>query len=222
MRCVVLLCLLLAALCCTACGGKTYYAGVDALAAEDYKQQEDDVYMLLPYDAAVRADDLQFQEVARALRTVFLRQGMRLTDSLQSASCLAYVDYGLGETRTALRSTTTPIWGTRLVNGRNVDTVVGMNTDTRSYDVHTRYLRLYAHRKGKNAATPGPQLWQVSVSSSGTSDDFRSLLPALVQPLHGLLGVPTRGRRYFSVELPENEGAPIMEELDGDPEMTAY
>ena len=215
-RCAVLVvCVLLL---CTGCaGGRTYYAGVDALAAPDYRLREGDTFCILPYGDGLRADDLRYQEVAEALRPVFARQGMRVVERWQDATCLAFVDFGVGGMRTVQRSMSSPVWGTRMVGGRAVNTVVGVTTDTRTYDIFTRYLRIYAHLRGGGPSSPGMQVWQTAVESCGVSDDFRSVLPALVLALEGRLGGRTQGREYLAVTFPE-KGEAVTEAREDVPE----
>lgn len=160
-------------------------------------------YILLPAMDGVTPSDLQFREYAAYIHGALERRGFVATDDLDQADIAIFVRYGLGDPRSEAYSYSIPTYGqtgggTATYSGSTYGTggstySSGTVTQTPTYGVtgsqtisgtrtsYFRFLSLDAIDLStySDGSEPVP-VWKTTVTSRGSSDDLRRVLPVLV------------------------------------------
>lgn len=160
-------------------------------------------YVLWPGNKGVNVYDLQFQEYARDLRRVLARHGFVRAKNVATADVAILLSYGIGDPQTHQFSYSLPVYGqtgvsssstfgTATVNGDSGTYsgttmytpsygITGYTAQSGSYTTFFRYARIDAYdlnvyRKSKKQI----QIWQTTITSTGTSGDLRRVFPILM------------------------------------------
>lgn len=196
---LILMTILLAG--CATVGQPTYSVSVDSLASPDASKKR--TYLLIPGNEGVTWDDLQFQEYATYLMRVLNAQGYVLAKSTEEANLAIILSYGIGDPQTQQYSYNLPTWGKTGVSSANtygtartygntttLNTtttytptygITGYNTYTGTTTTFFRYAFItgYDYEKFKETEKQ-VQLWQTTVTSTGSSGDLRQVFPVLI------------------------------------------
>lgn len=179
----------------------SYNVAVDALASSDAIKKKN--YLLMPGNADVTLDDLQFQEFSAYLVRVLSAQGYVPAESAQNADIVITLSYGIGDPVTNEYSAYIPLWGKTGVSSINtsgtataygssasVNTtttytpeygITGFSTYTGTATTFFRYAIITAYDVDKYIETEKlVKLWQSTITSTGSSDDLRLIFPVLI------------------------------------------
>jgi hypothetical protein len=186
---------------CATTGQPTFNVAVDSLASQQASNKK--TYLLIPGNEGVTWDDLQFQEYATYLMRVLNAQGYVLAKSADEADLAIILSYGIGDPQTHQYSFNLPTWGqtgvssantygtattygnTTSVNATTTYTptygVTGYNTYTGTRTTFFRYALITGYDFEKYKETEQQtQLWQTTITSTGSSGDLRRVFPILI------------------------------------------
>ena len=171
-------------------------------------------YILFPGLKNVSDTDLQYREYAKYVNHTMIIKGYQKTQSLSEADIAVYLSYGIGEPETKQSTVSIPIVGQTGISSvkttgslstfGNTATysenktytptygVTGVRTRTKSYTTYDRYIRLIAidlneYRKTNKEV----QVWNTTVTSTGTSGDLRRVFPVMLAASKSYIGGDT-------------------------------
>ncbi|UTM57068.1 hypothetical protein L4174_014910 [Photobacterium sp. CCB-ST2H9] len=201
MRHLLILVLFLGLSGCSTLGQPTFNVVVDSLTSGTAQHQK--TYVLLPGNAGVSVNDLQFREYSTYLVRVLQAKGYVAATTPESAEQAIFLSYGIGEPQTQHYSYQLPTWGQTGVafansykttstfgsmtsqTGTTMNTpsygITGYQTYTASETTFLKYVQIegVAFDKNSRSETPVP-LWKTTATSSDASDDLRRVFPVLV------------------------------------------
>jgi len=186
---------------CATTAQPTFNIAVDSLASLQAPSKK--TYLLIPGNEGVTWDDLQFQEFAIYLMRVLNAQGYVSAKSADEADLAIILSYGIGDPQTHQYSYSLPTWGQTGVSSANTygtattygNTtsvnatttyqptygVTGYNTYTGTRVTFFRYAFITGYDFGKYKETEQQtQLWQTTITSTGSSGDLRRVFPILI------------------------------------------
>jgi hypothetical protein len=186
---------------CATMGQPEFHVSVDSLAAPS--AQEKRTYLLLPGNQGVTWDDLQFQEYATYVMRVLTAKGFVSAEKAEDADVAIVLSYGIGDPQKEQYSYSLPVWGQTGVSSAytygtataygNSASYSGTTTYTPTYGVtgytsHTgtrvsyfRYAVITGYDfKEFQKSKKQVQLWNTTVTSTGSSGDLRQVFPILV------------------------------------------
>lgn len=201
MRILLFIFLAIALTGCATVRPPTFNVAVDSLASLDAPSKK--TYLLIPGNEGVTWDDLQFQEYATYLMRVLNAQGYILAKSPDEADLAIILSYGIGDPQTHQYSYSLPTWGqtgvssantygsattygnTTSVNATTTYTpsygITGYNTYTGIATTFFRYALITGYDFEKYKETEKQiQLWQTTITSTGSSGDLRRVFPILI------------------------------------------
>lgn len=193
----VLVCLLVLSI--EGCGGLRYEARVNAFLNEDHHIASGATYVVLPgHDIE---EDLAFKEYREMVERRLDSLGYKKAD-FDHADIAVHLSYAVDSGRTRQYATSTPVYGqtgggTSTVQGMNLSTgqlytgtvqtpstygVVGSHTQVGAYTLYTRTLKMdvFDLTAFRSIKTP-EHLWEAEVSSAGSSNDLRMVMPVLIE-----------------------------------------
>lgn len=188
-------------------------------------------YVLMPGGKGIEVGDLQFQEFAGYIDKVLAEKGFEKASALEVADIAVFFTYAIGDPQTYQYSYSIPTWGQTGVSAAhtygtvysygNTGTYTGTTTYTPTYGVtgstthiatdtvYRRFLYLDAYDLAiyakENKMT---QVWKTSVTSIGSSNDLRMVLPYMVTAMKPYL-VTNTGRKV-DVEIFANDPAVLL------------
>jgi len=137
--------------------------------------------------------DLEFQDYARMVEMKLRERGYRRTD-LSSADVAIFIAYGINSAGVRSYAYSLPVYGTNTFSGSSLGSggmttfsgttsgVVGSRTVAGSTQVFSRTLIVdvvdHAHYKNTGQIV---SLWKGDITSTGTSNDLRLVMPMLVE-----------------------------------------
>ena len=160
-------------------------------------------YILLPGNRDTSVDDLQFKEYATYVERALGYQGFQKADSPETANCVIFLNYGIGDPVMLQRTYSVPVWGQTGVSSSTSGTftpnysgsisynattsntpqygITGFQQRTENYTMYSRFILLdafdFSAYKTDNKSIP---LWKTTVTSQGSSGDLRFVFPYLV------------------------------------------
>ncbi|VAW93593.1 hypothetical protein MNBD_GAMMA20-2278 [hydrothermal vent metagenome] len=211
MRTCTLVLVFLSVLGLTACGSQSIKVSVDSIVGQ--KDISSKQYTWLSGMRETSRNDLYFREFSRYFQTVLYDHGYQ-QGAGKDAPVIIYFSYGVSPGRTTQYTTTTPIYdwegGDTIVytetkkdkKGKTTSTVtstvttparqrlVGMSVGARRYTVFTRFVTLEAKRYQAGGKPKDMQtLWKTSITSTGSSNDLRALMPIMATASAPYIGV---------------------------------
>ena len=221
------------------CAGTPYSVGVDAISAVDNYVMENKRYYFFPLNKDVNIDDLQFKEVCRLLKPYFENKNMIVTENLYNADYIVMIDYGISEPKEHIETYNTPVTGITgydsytygnsnsaldrnniygTYNSQTYSTprygIVGYQQNVRTYTDYERHIGMAAYglNKENEDIKLGNQVWKVFIHSIGSSGDFRSVLPIMLNVLPETLGKNTYGAVYYDIYNHNSPGEPLLDD----------
>ena len=202
----------------------TFHVNIDSISSThaDLKKK----YILSPGIKDVKDTDLQFIEYSKYIDKVLISRGFIKAKSYEDANVAIFLVYGIGNPQKHAYSYALPIWGQTGISSSstygilntfgNTTTYSGFTTYTPTYGItgfvpvsgsyvtYFRFLILDAvdldeYKQSQKIR----QLWQTTVTSTGSSGDLRRVFPVLVAASKPYLGLNT-GRR-IEIRLAEED-----------------
>jgi len=166
--------------------------------------------------------DLFFQEFSHYFDYVLQKNGYIRVDSKQTADIEIFFGYGISDgltdistyswpvydviggesisiTETTTDSSGSPVTTTRVIYIPPRIARIGTTFESKSYTTFNRTAVLEA-RQTTTQGVSGPALWKILISSVGTSNDIREVMPYLAAASVAYIGKNTRDKRAFVVE----------------------
>ena len=167
-------------------------------------------HAVVPLDGG-QAGDLQFAEVRQQVERALGQTGLQVAATGERPDVGVFVDYGIGAPRIETAVLSLPVWGQTGVssstttgtinrsgsfNAVTTNTpsygVVGTNNVPISSTVYDRFLTLNGFDLNEYARTKEvKRLWQIKVTSSGSSGDLRLVIPYLLASAVPYIGKST-------------------------------
>jgi hypothetical protein len=160
-------------------------------------------YVMFSGMEKVSSDDLQFQEYSRYVENALQSKGYKKSESIENANVAIFISYGIGEPKQHQFTYSVPVYGKTGIassntygtvnsygNRANYNTsttytpsygVIGATTQVGTTTTYTRFLQIDALALEPNKKTkPEKNLWKTTVTSTGTSNDLRRVMPVMV------------------------------------------
>jgi hypothetical protein len=190
--------------------GPVFQVEVSGLAAPATESRKS--FILIPGLKDVAISDLQFQEYAGHVSRALMSQGFSIAANAETADLVVVLFYGIGDPTSNVRSFSLPVWGqTGVASSHTTGTVnvwgntgsysgtttytpsygvTGYKTHVQSYTTYFRFAQLSAYDfKTYKSTGKEIQLWETTITSTGSSGDLRQVFPILVAA-----GAPFFGR----------------------------
>jgi hypothetical protein len=205
-----------------------FYVSVDSISAPEASLKKK--YILLPGLKDIEPSDLQFKEYAGYVEKALTSMGFARTDSIEDANVAIFVVYGIGDPQEHQYIYSLPVWGqTGISSSTTYGTlstyggygsyygtttytpkygITGYTTHTGNYTTYFRFFILDAvdleeYKRSQKVV----QLWQTTVTSTGSSGDLRRVFPVLVAAAKPYIGANTG--KQVEVTLTENDKAVV-------------
>lgn len=207
----------------TACGTGPlrYSTQVDSLASPNATQAK--TYLILPGNAGVTADDLQYQEFATYVMRSLTANGFVEAKKFDDADVAVVLTYGIGDPQTHEYSYSLPTFGQTGVSSSQTSGIVtssgsysatttytpsfgvtGYVPQTGSVTTYFRYVVMAGYDlKVYQATGKQVQLWRTRITSTGTSGDLRTVFPIMIAAAEPYVGV--NSGKQVTVELKEGD-----------------
>jgi len=214
--------------CAASSSAPSFRVGVDSIV--DPSVQQKIKYFLFPADSSVSPNDLYFKEYSNYVEKVLTKQGYEKTNIADAQILILlqygigdpvtkYYSYSIpvfgridqGDATVTSRTSSYGSLGNLSTSGNSTTKTeikskpaygqVGSNTYSDSYTTYFRYLILeaidiekYKDTKNLNA------IWKTTITSSGSSNDLRRVVPILVYGASNYIGKNTKQRIYLNIE----------------------
>jgi len=192
-----------------------YHVDVDSISSPDADSKKK--YILLSGIKDVKDTDLQFIEYTKYIETALISRGFSKATTIEDANVAIFLVYGIGNPQKNTYSYALPMWGQTGVSSSttygslntfgNTATYSGTTTYNPTYGItgffpvsgsyvnYFRFLILDAVDIDEYKKTQKMnQLWQTTVTSTGSSGDLRLVFPVMVAASKEYLGLNT-GKR---------------------------
>lgn len=225
----ILLCILLTG--CATIGQRPYFVDVSGLSSQAAHQYRS--YIILPGNKGVMPDDLQFQEYAMGLSRALQVDGFVPAETGEVADVVIVLSYGIGDPQTHQYSFVLPVFGQTGIASSYSSGVINSYGNSASYSGTTTYVPTYGVRgympisreyttyfryvlvaayqlkpllESKNLV----ELWQTTISSTGSSGDLRQVYPILVAAAFPYFATDT-GRQIHIKVFESDEAIKLIE-----------
>lgn len=182
----------------------------------NYANPKGNKYFILSANKDVPTSDLEFAEYARHIGTVLNKNGLQRVDSLDEASIVVFLGYGISDPKHTRYSYTIPEYGktsggsssfssTTFGQGGMYNTFGTINTQPeygvtgykQVSGVKTRFtghilLDAYDLDTYKRTKELKP-MWKIVVTSSGPKGDLRYIVPYMATSFDGFVGINSMG-----------------------------
>ncbi len=197
-----------------------YKVSVDSISTPQAKQKTR--YVLNPAHKGVNADNLEYQEFARYTDRALALRGFTKAASVDEANLAVLLEYGRSDPHFYEYTYSTPIYGRTGVESSStygsVNTyahgasysesttykpsygVVGSQINVGTGVLYYRYCKLTGIDVEKYKLTGKMvELWRTTVTSIGSSDDFRRVFPILIGASKDYIAMNTGKKWEFSI-----------------------
>lgn len=210
----------------------TYSVSADSICAETFSPTEKGKkYFLLPdANKKMKIDDLAFKEVKSELQKAFDKNGMIITDNIYDADYAVFIDFGIGNPKDHQATYSVPEYGItgyaqsstygtyNAYSGQFSSTTyntpiygqTGSHDVTERWTTYNRWLKLVAYALNHKKKDIENQVWQTSIESRGSTDDFRLILPIMVEVLKKDIASNTRRKINYDVRITEGKDGQTM------------
>jgi len=166
--------------------------------------------------------DLFFQEFRQYFEYVLHKEGYTRVNTETGADIIIFLGYGISDGMTDISTYSWPIY--EAIGGESISitettmdssgnavtttrviyiparvTRVGTTYETKAFTTFNRSAILEARKSTTNNGS-GDAVWKLLISSVGTSNDIREVMPYLAAASSGFIGKNSRDRRAFVVE----------------------
>lgn len=214
-----------AALLLAGCSRHSLLVHVDAIAGPEAQQKKR--YVLIPADANLANDALQYSEYAAYVNRIMVDAGFQPGASYDDADIAVLFSYKLSDPETVTWTESVPIIGqTGISSSTTYGTlslygsggtfssttthkpaygVVGHRERTRRQTIYHRFMQLDAYDVAKFQADQSMvHVWKAAAVSTGTSSDLRRVLPYMAVAMKPHLGASSGHQKRVSVS-PKDE-----------------
>lgn len=187
-------------------------------------------YILLSGLKDIGPTDLQFTEYAGYVEKALTPMGLSRTDNFEDANVAIFLAYGIGDPQKHQYTYSLPVWGQTGVSSSTTygtlstyggyGSYYGTTTYTPTYGItgytthigtYTTYFRFFVldaiDLEEYKSSQKVVQLWQTTVTSTGSSADLRRVFPVLVAASKPYIGTNT-GKKV-KLTLTENDKAVV-------------
>lgn len=201
-----------------------FYVSVDSISAPTAAIKTK--YILLPANEGVAECDLQYREYTSYVERALNSRGYIKSASFQEADIAIFLGYGIGAPKTHQYTYSLPAYGQTGVSSSHTNSTVnvygnnatysgtttytpsygvtGSTTQSGEYTTYFRYMFLNAYDLDEYRKTKKEQeVWKTTITSSGSSNDLRQILPILVAASKPHIGTNTG--KMVEVILHEND-----------------
>jgi hypothetical protein len=176
---------------------------IDSLRGDTSKDKRD--FIIVSGKAGVETTDLQFKEFSRYVTNALDNIGYERSSDPRKAGIVVFLNYGIGAPKTTYYSYSYPVYGftgggatkftattrdetsTKTVETEGEITqtpefgVVGTRSRTESKTTYDRYIILEAASVARLIADQEIEpVWRTTITSTGASNDFRTVFPILL------------------------------------------
>jgi hypothetical protein len=162
-------------------------------------------YIIASGDSAVDESSLQYLEFASYVKKILAAKGYAETNDWDDADLMIFFKYGISDPETFQQTYAVPTWGQTGVSstttkgnvyvnpyGNNIDYnetttssptygITGSRNVTRTYTKYFRYITLTAYDLNVYKTDEKEKIaWNTILTSSGSSDDLRRVIPYMV------------------------------------------
>lgn len=200
----------------SSCSTVRYYVNVSSISSGEDSGRR---VAILPLDQKVSLDDLQFREFSRYLEKAMASKGYVVTQERASAQVFVLLGYAISDPQERQTTTIMPMtsyqsgqtvnsyaysggysaYGTATSSGTYSTTYVPM---TSSYTTYTRLIKISAFDVRVSKEKP-KQLWETTISSTGSSGDLRQVFPMMLAASMEHIGTNTRSE--INTEIAERD-----------------
>ena len=204
-----------------ACATTTKYTvNVSSLASPQFNSGQ--TFDVVPRDNSIQKTDLQFQEYKSYVVRALQANGFKLIEDGAPPEMVVFLDYGIGDPQTKVRSYSVPVFGKTGVSSTNTTGtytnntynqtttstptygVSGYRSGVTSYDVYTRRIIIegfsLADWETKGELVPA---FETAILSTGSSGDLRAVFPVMIGAASQYIGRSTD--KSVSVTLAESD-----------------
>ncbi|HVC28104.1 MAG TPA: hypothetical protein VNF48_00990 [Gammaproteobacteria bacterium] len=166
-------------------------------------EQTRKTYIILPGNKGITPDDLQFQEYASELTRALQIRGFAPANAAQDADMIIVLSYGIGNPQSHEYSYVMPMFGQTGISSSYTSGVINSYGSTSSYSGSTTYVPSYGitgyvptvseyttyfrfaiitayDPKALEQSHTQMELWQTTITSTGSSGDLRRIFPILI------------------------------------------
>jgi hypothetical protein len=168
-------------------------------------------FVLLPAEDISPETELQFLEYSTLVERALLARGFRKAAGFETADLAIFIAYGISDPKVTTHTYRRPVWGqtgvtatttgttrANILGGVDIDAtttetptygMTGYRTETNTSTSFERYLDLTAYDLVKFRQNEAQEVtWDARVTSVGSSDDLRRVLPVMVAAARPYLG----------------------------------
>lgn len=228
-------CIGIALLLLSGCGGLPVKSDVDSFSSASPSVAARTHFVLLPASKDVDPSDLEFQEYCRYVAKALTMDGFEPAKTLDDADVIIFMGYGIGNPQNHPYSYALPIYGQTGIASANtygtinsyggISTYSGTTTYTPSYGItgyqtvvrskttYFRFLTLDALDLAEYRATKSVvPLWKTTITSTGSTNDLRLVMPVLVAEAQPYLAKNTEHKIRVEMDFDDSEVTTIKSE----------
>lgn len=187
----------------SSCSSTHYVVEVDSYGSDSYLIEKK--YFLSSADTTINENNLQYIEFSNYLRKALNQKGYSESQKPDEADLVVFFNYGISDPETFQRTVYLPTWGQTGVSSTNTSGTIDVNaynnkvnynqktTSTPKYGItgyrpenqtitqYLRYLTITAYDFNAYKENGSQKIiWNVNITSSGTSSDLRKVFPYLI------------------------------------------
>lgn len=196
---------------------KPIIVDIDAITSRTPGVSTNRHFLMLPASKDISPGDLEFQEFSRRVSAELIQKGFQPAANLSQADLIIFVGYGIGNPQNNEYSYSMPVFGqTGIASANTFGTInsfgaystysgtttytpmygiTGFQSYVGNYTMYFRYLTIdaydYAAYKKDQSVT---ELWKATMTSTGTINDLRFVIPYMIVAAGPYLGADT-GRK---------------------------
>lgn len=180
-----------------------YVVEVDAYGNDGYLNSKK--YIIASGDSTIKESSLQYLEFSEYIKKLLASKGYVETQDWDNADLMIFFKYGISDPATFQQTYAVPTWGQTGVSstttkgnvyvnpyGNNIDYnqtttsnptygVTGSRNVTKTYTQYFRYITLTAYDLNAYKKSDKEKIiWNTIITSSGSSDDLRKVIPYMV------------------------------------------
>jgi len=161
---------------------------VDAISSPTYEASSK-TFTVIPGEGT--SADLQFEEYRAALTSALESEGFLNSEGSTKTDLLIRLSYGIGNPETINETYSTPQVKLYKRGTPAKDKTTTYQTHSRTLTTYNRYAVVSAYVFSEDQGQELTQLWQTTITSTGSSGDLRRVFPFLMKGAQGYFGINT-------------------------------
>ncbi|HWR11280.1 MAG TPA: hypothetical protein VN445_05640 [Rectinemataceae bacterium] len=203
---------------------KTLVMQIDGIGRDAYPEERS--YVFVPTDSALKASDLRFEKYTGYIEKALSRKGYRKVSKAEEANIIIYVMYGVGDPEQHQYAYSVPVFGP--VPSRPLSPppppapgsppnppirsysptygIIGSTTRYETYTTYFSYCKIEAFDlKLLRESGVEKQLWSTIITSTGSSNDLRYLMPYLISGAEDYIATDTGRAIEVQIDLEDEK-----------------